>query len=259
MLFEQYLPSAPLRPYIRHFAIAESDEAREYKVFPAPGMVIGFQYQGQLSAISDASVRKLTVSGITGISDSYKVFGSAERTGSVLVYFTETGFTHFTSQPAHELFNLSLSLEDVFSREKVKAVEEQLPAAGNGQRRVRIVEQILLGQLKDIQADRLVVEAVKRIYESRGTIRIGELSEQLFISKSPFEKRFRKTVGTTPKKFASIVRFHALLSDMDRFRSLTELCYEHHFFDQAHFIKTFRRFTGDTPDAFRTMPPADAS
>jgi AraC-like DNA-binding protein len=77
------------------------------------------------------------------------------------------------------------------------------------------------------------------------------LNEKLFISQSPFEKRFRKVVGTTAKKFASIVRFNSVLDNLSKSKSLTEICYENNFFDQAHFIKDFKQFTGDTPENFK--------
>ena len=97
----------------------------------------------------------------------------------------------------------------------------------------------------------LIVEAVKLIYQTKGTIRIKELNQRLFISQSPFEKRFRKLVGTTPKKFSSIVRFNTILNSLTNTKSLTEICYENNFFDQAHFIKDFKQFTGDTPENFK--------
>jgi AraC-like DNA-binding protein len=223
----------------------------EYKVFPSSGLVIGFQYKGQLSSIKDKALNKLTSAGITGISDSYKIFKNSADIGTVLVYFTEIGFTHFSSNPANELFNLSLSLDDVFEKIKVNEVEEKLAVASTNKQRIKIVEQFLLTQFKDIQADKLIVEAVKLIYQSKGTIRIKELNEKLCISQSPFEKRFRKVVGTTPKKFTSIIRFNSVLDNLNKTKSLTEICYENNFFDQAHFIKDFKQFTGDTPEHFK--------
>jgi AraC-like DNA-binding protein len=92
---------------------------------------------------------------------------------------------------------------------------------------------------------------VKLIYQSKGTIRIKELNDRLFISQSPFEKRFRKVVGTSPKKFASIVRFNAVFNNLNTTKSLAQLCYENNFFDQAHFIKDFKQFTGETPENFK--------
>jgi AraC-like DNA-binding protein len=251
MKFDKHFPTDPLKPYIKYFVVSENALESAYKVFPSSSLVIGFQYKGQLSTLKNGTENPLNAAGITGISDSYKIFKNSEHIGTILVYFTEIGFTHFVSHPANDLFNLSLSLDDVFDKHAVSEVEEKLVAAAADKQRIKIVEQFLLSQLKDIQTDKLIVEAVKLIYQSNGTIRIKELNEKLFISQSPFEKRFRKVVGTTPKKFSSIVRFNKVVSNLSQTKSLTDICYEYNFFDQAHFIKDFKQFTGDTPENFK--------
>jgi len=251
MRFDKHIPTDQLKSYIKYFVVSENELENEYKVFPSSGLVIGFQYKGQLGIIKEKTESKLNSAGITGISDSYKIFKNSAHIGTVLVYFTEIGFTHFASHPANELFNLSLSLDDIFEKSKVTEVEEKLTVASTDQQRIKVVEQFLLSQLKDIQTDKMIVEAVKLIYQSNGTIRIKELNEKLYISQSPFEKRFRKVVGTTPKKFASIIRFNTILNSLNNSKSLTEICYENNFFDQAHFIKDFKQFTGDTPENFK--------
>lgn len=251
MRFDKFIPTDQLKPYIKYFVVSENELENEYKVFPSSGLVIGFQYKGKLAAIKENTESRLTSSGITGIADGYKIFKNSADIGTILVYFTEIGFTHFTSHPANELFNLSLSLDDIFDRKRIAEVEDKLIAGTTDKHRIKVVEQFLVSQLKDIQTDKLIVEAIKLIYQTNGTIRIKELNEKLFISQSPFEKRFRKVVGTTPKKFASIVRFNAVLDNLNNTKSLTEICYENHFFDQAHFIKDFKQFTGDTPENFK--------
>lgn len=251
MRFDKFIPADKLRPYIKYFAVSENDTEEEYKVFPSSGLVIGFQYKGQLATLKDNMESKLASAGITGISDGYKIFKNSAGIGTILVFFTETGFTHFASHPTNELFNQSISLDYIFDRNAIAQIEEQLALVHTDKQRIQAVEKFMLSQLKHIQTDKLIVEAVKLIYQSNGTIRIKELNEKLFISQSPFEKRFRKVVGTTPKKFASIVRFNSILDNLSKARSLTEICYENNFFDQAHFIKNFRQFTGDTPENFK--------
>lgn len=251
MKFDKHFPVERLKPYIKYFVVSENELESEYKVFPSSGLVIGFQYKGQLAAVKNNAESKLASAGITGISDSCKIFKNSADIGTVLVYCTEIGFTHFSSSPANELFNLSLSLDDIFDKNKVEEVENKLAAAATDKQRIKVVEQFLLTQLRDHETDKLIIEAVKLIYESKGTIRIKELNEKLFISQSPFEKRFRKVVGTTAKKFASIVRFNSVLDNLNETKTLTEICYENNFFDQAHFIKDFKQFTGDTPENFK--------
>jgi AraC-like DNA-binding protein len=253
MRFDKFIPTDRLRPYIKYLAVSENEVENIYKVFPSTNLVIGFQYRGRLATVNGDKEMNLATAGITGIADTFKLFKSSVNTGTILVYFTEIGLSYFTSLPANELFNQSLSLQNVFNKDKIKETEEKLAFGKTDSQRIHIVEHFLLSQLKDIQSDKIIIEAVKLIYSSKGTIKIKDLNEKLFISQSPFEKRFRKLVGTTPKKFASIVRFNAVLNDLNNIKSLTEICYEHNFFDQAHFIKDFKQYTGDTPETFKRL------
>lgn len=253
MRFDKIIPTDSLKPYIKYLAISENTTESSYKIFPSTGLVIGFQYRGQLTAIKNDRETNLAKAGITGISDSFKIFKNSINTASILVYFTEIGLAYFTSIPANELFNQSVSLENIFDKDKMNETEEKLAFAKTDPQRIHIIEQFLLSHLKHIQKDRLIIEAVQLIYQSKGTIPIKELNKKLFISQSPFEKRFRKLVGTSPKKFASIVRFNLVLNNLNNTKSLTEICYENNFFDQAHFIKNFKQYTGVTPKNFKRL------
>ena len=251
MRFDKVTPTDRLKPYIRHYIISENAEEQTFKIFPSTGLVIGFQYKGRLSTWVSGLENNLAPAGITGITDSFKVFKSTADTGTILIYFTEVGLAHFTSCPAHVLFNQSISLDHLFDSSKVTEVEEMLSVAATDAQKISVIENFLLSQLREIDMDGLVIEAIKLIYLSKGAIRIKELNDKLHISPSPFEKRFRKLVGTSPKKFTSIVRFHSVLNSLESGKTLTEICYENNFFDQAHFIKNFKQFTGQTPEHFK--------
>src|SRR5688572_5772943 len=201
MRFDKFIPTDELKPYIKYFVVSENECENEHKVLPSSGLVIGFQYKGQLSTVKEGIVSKLNTAGITGITDTYKIFKGSVNIGTILVYFTETGFSHFATLPANELFNLSLSLDDIFDKKCINEVEERLAFAITEKQNIKIVEQFLLSQLKDIQTDQLIVEAVKPISQNHGTIHINELNETLFTSQSPFEQRFSKIVGTKPNNF----------------------------------------------------------
>lgn len=277
MRFDKVLPIAALAPYIKYYVIAENAQAEQYTVFPSTSLVIGFQYKGTLALVDDRglylndkrsfpladksslhltssnhpAITPLSISGISGITNSYKVFKNSPDIGTILVYFTETGLLHFTTNPANELFNQSIGVDYIFPPVKVREAEERLVMAINDAARILIMNQFFLSLLREITTDKLIIEAVRLIYASKGTIKIKTLQEQLFISQSPFEKRFRKLVGTSSKKFAAIVRFNAVMEGLQTPRSLTEICYEYGFFDQAHFIKDFKQFTGKTPEEMR--------
>ncbi len=251
MKFDKYFPTGRLRPYIHYFVVSENEQQSEYTVFPASGLVIGFQYKGRLSVVRDKASVQLASAGVTGISDRYSIFSNSAGTGTVLVYFTEIGFAHFTAVPVNELFNLSLSLDELFEKTALAEAEEKLASAATDTERVKAVEDFLESQMQDVPADRLVAEAVRLMEQSKGTIRVSELNDRLSISQSPFEKRFRRVVGTSPKKFASIIRFNAILEQLKGTKPLSEIGYELDFFDQAHFIRSFKQVTGISPEKFK--------
>lgn len=250
MKFQTYIPCDVLKPYIKSFVISEMKEENTYKVLPDTAMVIGFQYKGSLLHVKDNSSIKLSSSGITGLLDGYRIFKNSPDIGTVLVYFKEGGAAPFFREPLHELFRQSISLDNFMLRSELMILEEQLREAQNDIDKIAIVEQFLISRMQQKPIDSLVVTAITLIYKSKGNIRIKELTSQLNISQSPLEKRFRQVVGTSPKKFSSIVRFKHILQSYSPGNFLTELGYEAGFYDQAHFIKEFKNFTGDTPEDF---------
>ena len=166
MRFDKIIPTDRLKPYVKYLAVSESQAETIYKVFPSPGVVIGFQYRGRLATVNCNKETNLATAGITGISDSFKLFKNLTDTRTILVYFTEIGLTYFTSLPANELFNQSVSLQNIFNKNKVNDTEEKLTLAKLDNQRIHIVEHFLLSHLKDIQSDKLIMEAVKLIYSS---------------------------------------------------------------------------------------------
>lgn len=249
MSLQTFLPHPHLRPYIKYIAISEVGSAQEYKVLPSTALVMGFQFKGRLSYLLEGKEAPLSAIGITGLQAQYRIFKNTAETGSVLVAFKEARAGFFFSIPIHELFGESLSLDHLVPPTQVKEVEEKLSEAFDNISRIRITEDFLLSQLHQQSPDLLVQQALLKINETKGSIRIKELAKDLCSSQSPLEKRFRKCVGTSPKMFASLVRFQHVLSSNNS--NYSQLAYEAGYFDQAHFMKDFKTFTGETPEQFR--------
>jgi AraC-like DNA-binding protein len=245
-----FLPGDILKPFIKSFVISEAEQEGTYKVLPDTGLVIGFQYKGRLHKVENDKSASLAISGITGLADRSRTFHNSTNIGTVLVFFKESGASQFFRQPLHELFRESVSLDNFMLRSELLFLEEELAEAKTDDKRISAVERFLIARMKNTEPDKLVLAALALIHKSKGIIRINELADQLHISQSPLEKRFRQVVGTSPKKFASIVRFKNVVRQGNAKSSLTELSYETGFYDQAHFIKEFKAFSGETPEKF---------
>ncbi|MBC8082760.1 MAG: AraC family transcriptional regulator [Hymenobacter sp.] len=74
---------------------------------------------------------------------------------------------------------------------------------------------------------------------------------KLGISGRYLERLFGQAVGVSPKYFCRIIRFQQTFRWLERTDSLTAVAATCGYYDQAHFIRDFRHFTGTTPSAFR--------
>lgn len=247
MNMESYLPSAILSPYVSAFLIIESATGMENRVMPDTSVILSFRFSGQ---VTTGENEVLPSAGLAGLRKSSRLLQYTPGTGNVLVKFKEGGAAAFFKAPLHELFDTQQSLDSLMRRHKIEEVEERLYETKNNAQRLAIVEEFLIAELSTRQPDLLIRSAVAQIKAAHGDVKIKSLASELYISQDAFEKRFRRNVGTTPKQFSAIVRLRHLLDHCPAADSPTEAAYEAGYYDQAHFIKDFRAFTGQTPQAF---------
>jgi AraC-like DNA-binding protein len=82
------------------------------------------------------------------------------------------------------------------------------------------------------------------------------------VSGNHLAAQFKSHVGTTPKRVARIYRFARLIISVDARRPVDwpGLAHAAGYFDQAHFAREFKDFTGHTPTqylALRRRLPAE--
>ena len=133
---------------------------------------------------------------------------------------------------------------------QVDIIVSQLNVAIADTDRLKVIENFLIHRLSSRGNDELITLAVDLIKKHAGNIKIAVLAEKLKISQSRLEKRFRRIVGASPKKFASIVRLRNVIKVAPNENNMTRLGLEAGFFDQSHFIKDFKSFTGLTPEQY---------
>jgi AraC-like DNA-binding protein len=99
---------------------------------------------------------------------------------------------------------------------------------------------------------KLVQTAAKLLHHTRGQCRIEELADYCHASVRQLERQFQRAIGVSPKFFARTLRFEQAQRRLmfDPQADLTQLAYQCGYFDQAHFIKEFRAFTGKTPSEY---------
>lgn len=250
MKMETHTPAALLRPFIKAYKIIESGDELINRVVPNTSFAVAFRFKGQISYITNTGKIALSAATFSGLRKSVRLINYAAQTAALIVEFEETGVSAFFKQPLYEFFEESASLDNFFPYSEISIVEERLAEAESALAKIAIVEQFLYAKLFYHKPDKLVSEAITKIHSNNGVIRINELAKSLYISNDAFEKRFRKAVGATPKQFSSIIKIKAIIDQNPAPTSFTAVALEHGYYDQPHFNKDFKLFTGQTPTEF---------
>ena len=249
MPVERYLPSEPLRPYLQHFLLIESPVAATNYVLPDTSLVLALQYRGQVSQLGSSSSQPIPAAALTGLQRTARRLAYAPHTATLLVIFRALGAAVFFREPLHLLLGQSVALESLLPAAAVQQLLERVALAPTHQHRVMLVEQYLLTRLRPTPADALVRQTLHMIQAAHGNLTVRGLLAELPLNRDPLEKRFRSLVGTSPKQWAAIVRLRHVLASAPT-SPLTQTALAAGYFDQAHFNKDFRAFTGQAPKAF---------
>lgn len=173
-------------------------------------------------------------------------------TGSFVVQFKPNGFLPFTSIPIKKMENTAVPLDILFAEEGIK-LSNQILNANSTSERIQIIEAFLFKQLADRKnIDNIVKSTIETIFKTNGQFSINEFSKNYNINRRQLARKFASTIGLSPKQLAKTIRIQTTLKVLlnEETTSLTDLAYENEYFDQAHFIKEFKEFTGLTPKKF---------
>lgn len=101
------------------------------------------------------------------------------------------------------------------------------------------------------EQDQAVQKIVERIIGENGLISVTELSNSHDIHERKLSRIFNRYIGLSPKFYSRIIRFSYIFSVVrEKKMSWGEIAQMTGFFDQSHFIKNFREFTGEEPSKY---------
>jgi len=105
--------------------------------------------------------------------------------------------------------------------------------------------------------DAMVLAAVRTLGQQPSAALIEPVQRASGCSPAQFIARFEQTVGLTPKRYARVLRFHALINGVARRQpdDWAQLAVDAGYADQSHLIHEFKRLAGITPTAYRPIAP----
>ncbi|MBI3286196.1 MAG: AraC family transcriptional regulator [Burkholderiales bacterium] len=251
----QVLPCAALRPYIDRIW---GWDYRGGAALPLPALLPGtgaelyFHYRQPFSYTrGDGPPLACETGHLFCLRRDPLQLSAARDLGFIAVRFKAGMLHRFTAIPGRELADRVLALDDLWERPG-QALQRRLSYAATPAQCILLIEDFLCAQLRSDGPDAVVERAMEMLYRDGATLTIQQLAERLHLGRRQLERRFLSVSGQTPAAMKSLARFqHTVRALMlDAAAAATDVALAQGYFDQAHFIRNFRRYAGAAPQCY---------
>lgn len=231
----RYPPSAELAFWIEHYWIVEWDLREPYLAqnlpHPSVHLVIDGDGARVVGVVSGKHERILEGAG--------RVFGIKLRPGA---------FRPILGRAVSTITDRHLDLRDFFD-----GLEEAILTTIDDHARVEIAETFLRERLpsRDAKVDE-VNRIMDFILDDREITKVEDLVQRSGMSKRTLQRLFSDYVGVSPKWVINRYRLHEALDRAAAGEVIdwTTLALDLGYFDQAHFIRDFKKLVGKTPTEY---------
>ena len=245
-----------LKNYIKFFWEFRVDYLEvNHKLIPQRNINLRFNLSDTPHVLShndkDHLLEKVYFSGLQDhfINAHLKLSGKVHTLG--ICFFPE-GFYPFVKIPVSEFKNQLLGGLEV-GINWTKPIIERLKGVPEVNERLDIIEkELVLLLIHNKDNPERFQKIFKALKNSENSLQINEFCSKNNIGLRNLERMYNKFVGIPASTYGTLNRFHSSMNRLlyKDFSKLSDLAYDHGYFDQMHFIKDFKRFTGKTPRDF---------
>jgi AraC-like DNA-binding protein len=256
MNYSTYKPSESISHFVKCYWTLDANEEKppqKQRIIPDGCMEMIFHY-GDL-------FKQYAQNGEPIIQPTCFVFGQITepldieptgKTGIFAVRFFPDGFVPFATVPIQAMENRAVSLPDLFGHDGLQLANQVL-SASTVEDRITQVEAFLLQRLLLAESIQKVVQtSIEALLTENGQLSVDDLATQLGVNRRKLERKFATTIGLSPKQLFKIIRLQAALKMLvnKEATNLTTIAIEGEYYDQSHFNKDFKEFTGVSPKQF---------
>jgi AraC-like DNA-binding protein len=259
MRLQHFEPHPELKGYVGKIWVFESSgrvPVEDMKLIVPNGMAkltIPFRngVSGRNNEVYNLSKEsQITLIGICDIPAIVEIEHDAPS-GNIGIEFSPLGAYRIFQLRHSEIKNKILLLEDVFGK-SARDVQEMIANTESIPIKVDLIQKYLIKLLNRSEADPILDYCIGQINQSKGMMSVADLESKTGYSSRWIYEKFTDKVGLSAKNLSSIVRFMQFYEQWAKKPdyNLTKDYMYLYFYDQAHFIKEFKRFTGHSPLRF---------
>jgi len=255
MIYQTYLPPEELNAFIKCFWTLDSSGTpmEKQRIVPDGCKEMIFHYGDLYRQYADESNSIIQPRCFVFGQITYPLdIEPTGETGIFAVRFYPFGFEPFSTVAVNTLANKATPLDKIFGGAG-NQLETEVLSAATTEERIDLCQRFFLKLLSEQHTvQRTVALCVDAMLKVNDNLSVKEISSRLDINRRQLERLFSKKIGLSPKQLSKIVRLQSALKSMlnDENSKLTTVAYEADYYDQAHFNKDFKEFTGLTPKQF---------
>lgn len=240
--YREFLPGAALQPYVACFWELQSDHSLDF-----PYHIIA---DGAVDLIFNLQNPETYWSVTNSQSFDIQMNGKAHYFG---VRFLPACVHYFFELSLKDLTGQTIFANDLIGNQLAEISSKLLETKTILQKQA-LLEQALIQRFtqRNYHLDARLLQSLHHIFQSAGNAAIQkEVAD--WIGPRQLRRWFEQYLGLNPKTFARIVRFQQTLAAMQRTpqKYWGRIFYDYGYFDQAHFIREFKIFYGDSPKTLR--------
>jgi AraC-like DNA-binding protein len=190
---------------------------------------------------------------VVGTHSRYFVLDTSEQNDVIGIHFKPGGAFPFLAPPAGEFRDQHIALEALWSPAEVATLRERLLQAATPDARFALLEDALLRRMHTApERHAAVAHALKCLDHAPHLQTISGLTARIGLSPKRFIRLFEQQVGLTPKLYCRVQRFQRVIQALQQRRQVdwADVALGGGYYDQAHFIRDFRAFSGLNPSAY---------
>lgn len=250
MEYSTFVPNPQLQHVVECYWIVEGSDTVTQKIIPDGSSELVFHFGDRYKVHTEGTEETLQSFAIAAGQLNKSIFLTPTGNSGVLgVKLRPLGMWRLLGCDMDLLTNETYALGDVLDQETEDLID-MIRSAGNNHERIHIVETFLLRRVK--RKDPSALEPlISEIHQHKGQVYIRELSGKFKVSGRKIERLFLQQVGVPAKLYSRLVRFaHVYRLVQQPELTKAEATYLCGYFDQAHFNKEFREFTGENPESY---------